>query len=87
MPHLRESWVTALRGDITLSGECGAGEAGITRTGDRVSGRYARPVDVELDPPQPEPVAEAIADALALDGRSVVDPWWRAGIEENLRGD
>jgi hypothetical protein len=44
-------------------------------------------VDVELDPPQPEPVTAAIVEALAVEGRPAVDPWWRAGIEENLRGD
>jgi hypothetical protein len=44
-------------------------------------------MDVELDPPQPEPVEAAIAGALSLDGTPAVDPWWRAGIEENLRGE
>jgi hypothetical protein len=40
-------------------------------------------VDVELDPPQPEPVSEAVAEALE-DGRTAPDPWWRAGIDEML---
>lgn len=44
-------------------------------------------MDVELDPPQPEPVSEAIAAALALDGGPAVDPWWRAGVDENLRAE
>jgi hypothetical protein len=45
-------------------------------------------VELELDPPQPEPVAEAIAEALAeADGAPSVDPWWRAGIDENLHGE
>jgi hypothetical protein len=40
-------------------------------------------VEAELDPPQPEPVARAVAEALAAaeGGR---DPWWEAGIEDNL---
>ena len=44
-------------------------------------------MDVELEPPQPEPVAEAIAAALGQAGPPAADPWWRAGIEESLRGE
>jgi hypothetical protein len=45
-------------------------------------------VELELDPPQPEPVAEAIAEVLAgAGGAPPVDPWWRAGVDENLRGE
>jgi hypothetical protein len=45
-------------------------------------------VELELDPPQPEPVAEAIAEALAAaDDAPSVDPWWRAGVYENLHGE
>lgn len=45
-------------------------------------------MELELDPPQPEPVAEAIAEELAGPaGAPPVDPWWRAGIEETLRGE
>jgi hypothetical protein len=40
-------------------------------------------MDVELDPPQPDPVAEAIAEALTP-AADAPDPWWRAGIEEAL---
>ena len=40
-------------------------------------------MDVELDPPQPEPVAEAVAEALR-EGRQGPDPWWKAGIDESL---
>ena len=40
-------------------------------------------MDVELDPPQPAPVAEVVAEALA-DGPPEPDPWWRAGIDEAL---
>jgi hypothetical protein len=40
-------------------------------------------MDVELDPPQPAPVAEAVAEALA-GGPAQPDPWWRAGIDEAL---
>jgi hypothetical protein len=40
-------------------------------------------MDVELDPPQPKPVAEAVVDALA-DAPRDPDPWWRAGIDEAL---
>ncbi len=39
--------------------------------------------DVELDPPQPEPVARALADLLA-GSVPEPDPWWRAGIEDAL---
>ncbi len=44
-------------------------------------------MDVELDPPQPEPVAEAVVEALALGAQPAADPWWRAGVQENLRGE
>jgi hypothetical protein len=40
-------------------------------------------VDVELDPPQPEEVARAVEEALARP-QPAPDPWWQAGIEENL---
>jgi hypothetical protein len=40
-------------------------------------------VPPELDPPQPEPVAEAIAAALA-EAPAAPDPWWQAGIDEAL---
>ena len=36
---------------------------------------------VETNPPQPEPVVEAIADALAEPVREP-DPWWQSGVEE-----
>jgi hypothetical protein len=38
---------------------------------------------LELDPDQPDEVAEAIARALDA-GSPAPDPWWRAGIEEQL---
>jgi hypothetical protein len=40
-------------------------------------------VDAELEPPQPEPVAAAIAEVLSAENRP--DPWWQAGIEESVR--
>ncbi len=40
-------------------------------------------MEPELDPPQPEPVARAVAEALA-EGENGPDPWWQAGIEESL---
>jgi hypothetical protein len=40
---------------------------------------------LELDPPQPGPVAEAIARLLAA-GDAGADPWWQAGLAELLRG-
>lgn len=40
-------------------------------------------MDVELDPPQPDEVAQAVAEALA-EPVSAPDPWWQAGIEESL---
>jgi hypothetical protein len=82
-----------LRGDITLWGDYGSGETRITRTGDRFSGQWlcdvlavaSLPVELELDPPQPEPVADAIAEALGGANAPGADPWWRAGVAENLR--
>jgi hypothetical protein len=40
-------------------------------------------MDVELDPPQPAAVTEAVADALD-EGLARPDPWWQAGIAEQL---
>jgi hypothetical protein len=40
-------------------------------------------MEPELDPPQPEPVARAVAEVLAEAGQRP-DPWWEAGIEESL---
>lgn len=40
-------------------------------------------MDVELDPPQPDPVAEVVAQALA-GAPDAPDPWWQAGIEDAL---
>jgi hypothetical protein len=42
-------------------------------------------MEVELDPPQPEEVAAAIAAELAPADAAGADPWWRAGIEEALQ--
>jgi hypothetical protein len=40
-------------------------------------------VDVEIDPPQPDEVTCAIV-ALLEEASPAVDPWWRAGVDENL---
>ena len=40
-------------------------------------------VDVELDPPQPDEVTRAVAELLDADAPPP-DPWWRAGVDENL---
>ena len=40
-------------------------------------------MDVETEPPQPEPVVEAIADALA-EAAHEPDPWWQSGLDEAL---
>jgi hypothetical protein len=40
-------------------------------------------MDAELDPPQPDEVREAIVEVLR-EPSSAPDPWWRAGIEEQL---
>jgi hypothetical protein len=40
-------------------------------------------MELELDPDQSTEVADAIALALR-DDASPPDPWWRAGIEEQL---
>jgi hypothetical protein len=42
-------------------------------------------VPLELDPPQPDPVARAVEQLLAEPGRRP-DPWWAAGLEDGLRG-
>jgi hypothetical protein len=41
-------------------------------------------MSIELDPPQPEPVARAIERLLA-ERRAAVDPWWASGLDEALR--
>jgi hypothetical protein len=40
-------------------------------------------VDVETEPPQPDEVTRAIA-VLLEETAPTVDPWWRAGVDENL---
>ena len=39
---------------------------------------------VELDPPQPDPVARALEQLLAAEEGNI-DSWWAAGLEEQLR--
>ena len=39
---------------------------------------------VELEPPQPDPVARALERLLAAEEGNI-DPWWAAGLEEQLR--
>jgi hypothetical protein len=41
---------------------------------------------LDLDPPQPEPV-ERMIERLLADGKTGVDPWWAAGLEETLGSD
>jgi hypothetical protein len=41
-------------------------------------------MEVDLTPPQPAEVAEAVASALDAGAEAQADPWWRAGIEESL---
>jgi hypothetical protein len=41
-------------------------------------------MDVELDPQQPDEVRAAIAEVLD-DPPASPDPWWRAGIDEQLK--
>ena len=38
---------------------------------------------LELSPPQPEPVARAVAELVGEPGASL-DPWWQAGLDEAL---
>jgi hypothetical protein len=40
-------------------------------------------MDVEVDPPQPEEVVRALAEAVELPAKGP-DPWWQAGVAENL---
>jgi hypothetical protein len=44
---------------------------------------YPCRVELELDPPQPAEVTQAVADALA-EPTGGTDPWWRAGVDEQL---
>ena len=41
------------------------------------------PIDVELTPEQPDPVAAAIEAVLEAPAPTP-DPWWQAGLEESL---
>jgi hypothetical protein len=43
-------------------------------------------MSLELDPPQPEPVEQAIERLLGVK-EPAVDPWWAAGLEESLGRD
>jgi hypothetical protein len=40
-------------------------------------------VEIDTNPPQPDPVAEAIVQALN-DTKQSPDAWWQAGIDEAL---
>ena len=40
-------------------------------------------MDVEIAPQQPDEVTRAIT-ALLEEAAPAVDPWWRAGVDENL---
>jgi hypothetical protein len=48
-----------------------------------VTPQYPFRVSAETDPPQPDEVAQAIADLLGRDD-AAPDPWWQAGIEESF---
>ena len=40
-------------------------------------------MDVDVSPAQPDEIVGAIAELLEHD-RPSVDPWWQAGVDENL---
>jgi hypothetical protein len=40
-------------------------------------------VDVDVTPAQPDEVVETIVNLLEQEPPAV-DPWWRAGVDENL---
>ena len=40
-------------------------------------------MDVELDPPQTDEVARAVAELVDV-GAPPPDPWWQAGVDEIL---
>jgi hypothetical protein len=70
-------WGAATKSILQIRNSCG-----ITRWSEK--GQVLLNVlDVELDPPQPDEVTRAIA-ALLEEAAPVVDPWWRAGVDENL---
>lgn len=48
-----------------------------------MSSTYPFRVDLDTLPPQPDEIRRALAEALA-DPDPQPDPWWQAGIEENL---
>jgi hypothetical protein len=41
-------------------------------------------VDVELEPEQPEEVVRAVAELLLEQEAAPPDPWWEAGIENDV---
>jgi hypothetical protein len=41
-------------------------------------------VDVELEPEQPDAVVRAIAELLLPPQGQAPDPWWEAGIENDV---
>jgi hypothetical protein len=41
-------------------------------------------VDVNLEPPQPDAVVDAVESLLAAEERKPVDPWWAEGQREAL---
>jgi len=41
------------------------------------------PMDIELEPEQPEEVVRAVANLVADDG-APTDPWWQAGLDDAL---
>src|SRR5512146_2018473 len=52
---------------------------------DRVRAEYPFRVNPETNPPQPDEISLAIAEALFAD-EPVPGPWWQAGIDESATG-
>ncbi len=44
-------------------------------------------IHVELEPEQPEEVVRAVAELLRTAGEPQPDPWWQAGLGEDLAGE
>lgn len=55
-----------------------------TRHPPRVNSRTVSPMEIELDPPQPDAVESALAELLAAEEPTAPDPWWAEGLRESL---
>ena len=50
----------------------------------RVTRKVRVHMDPELEPPQPDTIADAVASLLEAEERPAPDPWWAEGVREAL---